>query len=56
MAIGLRSPNGDDSVPAGQEAKLEVIALDAAGKRRAATGMHWELLRETWDYAWYSVG
>ncbi len=54
LAIGLRSSAGDDAVPEGQPAKLDIIALDNAGKRIAATGLRWELLRETWRYDWYS--
>src|SRR6267154_2647630 len=55
LAIGLRSPAGDEAVPEGQPASLDVIALDADGKRAAAKGLHWELLRENWQYSWYSV-
>jgi uncharacterized protein YfaS (alpha-2-macroglobulin family) len=54
-AIGLRSPNGDEAVPEGQQAAVEIIAVDAAGKRVAARALRWELLRETWQYDWYSV-
>ena len=38
LAIGLRSPAGDDAVPEGQPAGVEIIALDAEGKRSAANG------------------
>jgi uncharacterized protein YfaS (alpha-2-macroglobulin family) len=55
LAIGLRSPTGDEAVPEGGEAKLEIIALDAAGKRVAVQGLRFELLREEWDYRWYSL-
>src|SRR5438045_2851012 len=55
LAIGLRSPAGDEAVPEGQPASLEIIALDIDGKRTAAKGLHWELLRENWQYSWYSV-
>jgi alpha-2-macroglobulin len=55
LAIGLRSPAGDDAVPEGSEAKLEVIAIDPQGKAIAANGLRFELLRETWEYRWYSV-
>jgi uncharacterized protein YfaS (alpha-2-macroglobulin family) len=55
VAIGLRSPTGDEAVPEGQPAKVEVIAVDAAGKRIAAKGLRWELLREDWQYEWYSL-
>src|SRR5438067_3375207 len=36
LAIGLRSPAGDEAVPEGQPASLDVIALDADGKRTEA--------------------
>jgi alpha-2-macroglobulin len=54
LTIGLRSSAGDDAVPEGQPEKLDIIALDNAGKRVAATGLRFELLRETWRYDWYS--
>ena len=54
LAIGLRSPAGDDAVPEGQPATLDIIALDNSGTRVAAPGLRWELLRETWQYDWYS--
>jgi len=55
MAIGLRSPAGDEAVPEGAEAKLEVIAVDPQGGPIAVSGLRFELLRETWEYRWYSV-
>ena len=55
VAIGLRSPSGDEAVTEGQPAKLDVIAVDEAGKRIAAHGLRWELVRENWQYDWYSV-
>src|SRR6266851_2324380 len=55
LAIGLRSPAGDDAVPEGSEAKVEVIAVDPQGKQIAADGLRFELLRENWEYRWYSV-
>jgi uncharacterized protein YfaS (alpha-2-macroglobulin family) len=55
LAIGLRSPIGDDAVPEGSEAKIEVIVLDRQGARVAADGLRLELLRETWEYRWYSL-
>jgi uncharacterized protein YfaS (alpha-2-macroglobulin family) len=55
LAIGLRSPAGADAVPEGTEAALEVIALDPKGTPIAAKGLRFELLRETWEYSWYSV-
>ncbi len=55
LAIGLRSPSGADAVPEGAEAAFEVIALDQKGAPIAAKGLRFELLRETWEYSWYSV-
>ncbi len=55
LAIGLRSPNGDEAIDEGKPAAVEIIALDGQGRRTAAKGLRWELLRERWDYAWYSV-
>ena len=55
LAIGLHSPAGDDAIAEGQPAGLEIIALDGDGKRVAAKGLRWELLRESWQYDWYSV-
>src|SRR5205085_203367 len=55
LAIGLRSSAGEDAVPEGAPANLEIIAVDGDGKRIAATGLRWELLRENWQYSWYSV-
>jgi alpha-2-macroglobulin len=55
LAIGLRAPQGDEAVPEGQESSVEIIAVDPAGRRIAARGLRWELLRESWQYDWYSV-
>ena len=55
VAIGLRSPAGDDAVPEGAEAKLDVIAVDPQGSPITVNGLRFELLRESWEYRWYSV-
>src|SRR6516164_5837390 len=55
LAIGLHSPAGTEAVSEGAEAELEVIVLGAKGTPIAATGLRFELLRETWEYRWYSV-
>jgi uncharacterized protein YfaS (alpha-2-macroglobulin family) len=55
VAIGLRTASGDDAVTEGQPSKVDVIALDEAGKRIAAPGLRWELIRERWQYDWYSA-
>jgi alpha-2-macroglobulin len=55
VAIGLRTSSGDDAVPENTAAKVDVIALDESGKRVAAPGLRWELVRESWRYDWYSV-
>ncbi len=56
MTIGLRSASGDDAVPDGVPSKVDVIAVDENGKRIAAPGLRWELVRESWRYDWYSSG
>ena len=38
LAIGLRSPNGDEAVPEGQQAAVEIIAVGPDGKRIPAGG------------------
>jgi len=55
LFIGLHSPAGAEAVPEGAEATLEVLALDPKGTPVAAKGLRFELLRETWEYRWYSV-
>src|SRR5580704_14277642 len=55
VSIGLRSPVGDDAVPEGADAKLEVITVDPQGSLMGVNGLRFELLRETWEYRWYSV-
>ena len=56
VTIGLRTNTGDDGVAEGAASKMDVIAVDQGGKRIAATGLRWELIREHWQYDWYSVG
>ncbi len=56
VAIGLRTNAGDDGVAEGSASKMDVIAVDEAGKRIAAPGLRWELIREHWQYDWYSAG
>src|SRR3984893_14192997 len=55
LYIGLHSPAGADAVPEGAEATLEVIALGPNGTPIMAKGLRFELLRESWEYRWYSV-
>ena len=55
LAIGLRSPAGDEATREGSEAKIEVIAVDPIGATVAAKGLRFDLLRETWEYRWFSV-
>ena len=55
LAIGLRSSAGDEAIPEGQPAALEIIAVNAEGTRTDAKNLRWELLRESWQYDWYSI-
>lgn len=52
--LGLRPAAGE--VPEGSSAAVEVIALDAEGRRVSREGLRWELLYEEWDYIWYQSG
>ena len=53
--IGLRSLTGD-RVRYRETARFEVIALDRDGRRVDADGLHYELVRERYDYQWYRTG
>jgi alpha-2-macroglobulin len=55
LAIGVRSSAGDDAVPVDQAVGLDIITLNDAGKRAATKGLRWELMRERWEYSWYST-
>ena len=50
--IGLRSLTGD-RVGYRDTARFEVIALDGDGRRVAAEGLQYALVRERHDYQWY---
>jgi uncharacterized protein YfaS (alpha-2-macroglobulin family) len=32
---------------------FDIIAVDAQGRQRAATGVNWSLISENWDYDWF---
>ncbi len=53
LVLGIKLANGDGSVPAGQAAKLSVIALDRNGQRQGAAGLSYRLVREVYRYYWY---
>jgi hypothetical protein len=53
--IGLRSESGEEAVAEGSEAKVDAIAVDPQGNAVAAKGLRFELLRESWEYRWYSL-
>ncbi|WP_312869787.1 alpha-2-macroglobulin family protein [Jiella pacifica] len=50
--IGVK-PRSDGSVPEGSEAGFDVVALDAAGERIAASGLEWQLKKVRVDFQWY---
>ncbi|MBN9072016.1 MAG: alpha-2-macroglobulin family protein [Rhizobiales bacterium] len=51
--IGIRPAFTDGSVPQGGIAKLDVIAVDANGERRAEPGLLWKLVKVERQYQWY---
>jgi len=54
--IGIRPDFADGSVPQGGSAKFSVIAVDAAGARKAETGLLWTLVKVERQYQWYRSG
>lgn len=55
LALGLR-PHFDGSVRAGQDAVFDLIAVDAAGLRKAAAGLEYRLLKDISTWQWYRSG
>ncbi len=55
LFIGLR-PLFQDAVPIGDEARFELVALDADGKALARPGLSWELVRQDVHWQWYETG
>lgn len=53
LALGIHPQFASGELGDGQHAGFDVIALDGAGKRRAAAGLRYELFRESYDYVWY---
>ncbi len=54
--IGIK-PNFDNgAVAEGATAGFDVIAVDRAGNRLDAKGLHYAVLREDYDYVWYRSG
>ncbi|MDX2201979.1 MAG: alpha-2-macroglobulin [Hyphomicrobiaceae bacterium] len=52
--IGVKPLFTNNQAPEGDIAHFEAIMLDAAGKRIAARGLKWEVLRLEQRYQWYS--
>lgn len=53
IALGIKPLFADDEAPEGGEAAFEVIAVQPDGARAAAPNLHYELIREDWDYQWF---
>ncbi len=52
--IGVKPLFANDQVGEGDEARFEVIALDADGKRAAAPALKWEIVRLDRRWQWYA--
>ncbi|MBY0564122.1 MAG: alpha-2-macroglobulin family protein [Hyphomonadaceae bacterium] len=54
--IGLKPQFENQRAGAGERVAYDVIALNADGRRIAARGVQWQLVREEWNYDWYLDG
>lgn len=52
LAIGIK-PTHDGTVPRGEPAVFEIIAVGQDGKAKDAKGLKYTLYRENWSYQWY---
>jgi hypothetical protein len=52
--LGLKLDGADATVPENTAAKFLAIAVDRAGTRRPAAKVKFALLREFWEYQWFS--
>ncbi|MFI4986406.1 MAG: alpha-2-macroglobulin [Alphaproteobacteria bacterium] len=55
LFIGMR-PLFQDAVPIGDDARFELVALDADGKALARPGLSYELVRQDVHWQWYESG
>ncbi|MEP6967604.1 MAG: alpha-2-macroglobulin, partial [Pseudomonadota bacterium] len=51
--LGVKVDQGPASNDRAPPIGLDVIAVDAAGRRVAAQGVGWALIGETWNYDWF---
>lgn len=56
LYIGLAPQFENRRAGAGERVAYDVIALNADGRRVAARGVQWQLVREDWSYDWYLDG
>ncbi len=53
LLVGLKPLFSDGIVPDGAEAAFEVVAINGDGTPAAVDKLHYQLVRENWDYQWY---
>ncbi|HYD89317.1 MAG TPA: alpha-2-macroglobulin [Vitreimonas sp.] len=53
LYLGLAPQFENRRAGAGERVAYDVIALNADGRRVAARGVQWQLVREDWSYDWY---
>ncbi|MBZ0215967.1 MAG: alpha-2-macroglobulin family protein, partial [Fimbriimonadaceae bacterium] len=56
VVLGIRPDFDGGQVTEGATATFDVIALDPAGNRQAATGLRWSLVKVERQYQWYRSG
>ncbi|MCW5773168.1 MAG: alpha-2-macroglobulin family protein, partial [Rhodospirillaceae bacterium] len=54
LYLGLKLDAEDGTVAEGQPAKFQLVAVDREGTRKAANKLAYALVREVWEYQWYS--
>jgi alpha-2-macroglobulin len=53
MYLGLQPEFENRRAGAGERVAFDVIAVNAEGRRVAARGVQWQIVREEWSYDWY---
>ncbi len=56
LHLGLKLDSDEPTVGEGRTARFLAIAVDRQGRRVAANGLAYELVREIYEYQWYKQG
>ncbi|MEJ0060250.1 MAG: alpha-2-macroglobulin [Terricaulis sp.] len=56
LYLGVKPRFENRRAGAGERVAFEIIAVNAQGRRAAARGVQWQIVREDWNYDWYLDG